>query len=98
MTVSIARTKIFALDGHPEVLITYRVPTAQDFEKIVTNKPGDCELFKEFVTTVEGVTDETGTPCKAADIVLLPGSWPIVTGVAKAVIESATLGLDGKNE
>ncbi len=97
MIVSIEREKTWVMEGHDEVRITYRVPTAEDFEKLISQKPGDCDVFKTFATKVDGITDEAGTPYKPEDIAQLPGSWPVVTGVAKAVMEAATLGIEGKN-
>lgn len=97
MIVSIEREKVFTLEGHDEVRITYKVPTAEDFEKLISTKPGDCDVFNTFALKVEGITDEAGTPYRVEDIAQLPGSWPIVTGLAKAVMEAATLGIEGKN-
>ena len=98
MIISIERQKNWTMEGHPEVKVAYKVPTAEDFEKIVTDKPSDCDLFKKFVTGISGVTDEQGTAYKPEDIVQLPGTWAIVTGVARGIVESATLGAEGKNE
>ncbi len=97
MIISIEREKTYVPDGFPEVTISYKVPTAEDFEKIIREKPGDCDVFKAFVKKVGGVTDEQGNGYKPEDIVQLPGTWPMVTGAAKEIIESATLGADGKN-
>ncbi len=98
MIISIEREKTYVPDGCPDVRISYKVPTAEDFEKIIREKPGDCDVFRTFVKKVEGVTDEQGNGYKPEDIVQLPGTWPMVTGVAKAIVESATLGAEGKNE
>lgn len=97
MTISIERTRTYHDERYPEVGVEYKVPTAEDFERLLSDKPGDCEVFKTFALKVTGLTDESGQTYKAEDIPQLPGTWLLVSGVAKAVLESATLGLDGKN-
>lgn len=97
MVITLARELTYSWDKHPEVKVTYRVPTAEDVEKLLREKPGDCEVFSSFATKVDGLTDDAGKAYGIEDIVKLPGLWMLVTGVAKAVMEAATIGVDGKN-
>lgn len=97
MIISIERVKSYSPENAPEVVVTYKVPTAEDFEQIIREKPGDCEVFNEFVISLEGLTDSDGKVIDPKEVTKTPGTWSLVTGVAKAIIEAATLGPDAKN-
>ncbi len=77
--------------------VTIKIPTAIATAELMKNNLTDIDLFKKFTIKVScpGIAEIDGnTP---SNIITLPGTYGIVTHVAKEIVKSAVLSVKEKN-
>ncbi len=73
--------------------VTFKVPTAEDMERVMQEKPSDTKLFQEFVVKTEHLEiDATGTSHTAATLVSAPGTYALISEVAGEIMRYGVLG------
>lgn len=77
--------------------VTFKVPTAEDMERVMQEKPSDTKLFQEFVVRTERLeADAAGTPHTASSLVSAPGTFALISEVAGEIMRYGLLGEDEK--
>lgn len=109
MIISIQREKTF----HPkccrtvedieqkkesEVEITYKVPTAEDFENFVQGKLSDTEVYRKSILKIKGLyRSDTNKEVTERELPTLPGSRALISEISKKVLNEYGFTLEEKN-
>lgn len=89
------KSKEYTLAGKM-VVVTWKVPTPVDMTEIALKGDRYIDFFKNFVTNIDSeITEIHGA--FPSDVVKLPGTWGLVTKVAKDIVLSSVIGEDEKN-
>ena len=89
------KSKDYTLAGK-SVSVTWKVPTPVDMTEIALKGDRYIDFFQKFVTDIASEIKEL-EGAFPSDVVKLPGTWGLVTKVAKDIVLSAVIGDDEKN-
>ena len=87
------KSKEYTLAGK-KVIVTWKVPTPIDMTEIALK--GDRYIFKNFVTNIDSEIAEL-REAFPADVIRIPGTWGLITNVAKDIVLSSVIGEEEKN-
>lgn len=83
------KTKVYTLAGK-SVSVTWKVPTPIDMTEIALKGDRYIDFFQRFVTDIQ--SEITGLHRTfPSDVVKLPGTWGLVTKVAKDIVRSSVI-------
>lgn len=89
------KSKEYTLAGK-SVWVTWKVPTPVDMTEVALKGDRYVDFFKGFVTDISSeITELNGA--FPSDVVKLPGTWGLVTKVAKDIVLSSVIGEEEKN-
>ncbi len=104
MVLSIAKKKTItpkAMGNRKEDIpatVTFRVPTSAEVEQdILKDQLSNSAMFAKFVTETTYTTEDL-KPIKPSDIPLLGGTFALISEVAEAIVHSAMIGVESKND
>ena len=89
------KTKEYTLAGK-SVRVTWKIPTPVDMTEVALKGDKYIDFFQRFVTDIVSEIKEL-EGAFPSDVVKLPGTWGLVTKVAKDIAISSVLGDDEKN-
>lgn len=89
------KSKDYTLAGK-KVSVTWKVPTPIDMTEIALKGDRYIDFFKNFVTNIDSEIAEL-KEAFPADVVRFPGTWGLVTNVAKDIVLSSVIGEEEKN-
>lgn len=88
-------SKDYTLAGK-SVRVTWKIPTPVDMTEVALKGDKYIDFFQRFVTDIASEIKEL-EGAFPSDVVKLPGTWGLVTKVAKDIAISSVLGDDEKN-
>lgn len=88
-------SKDYTLAGK-SVTVTWKIPTPVDMTEVALKGDKYIDFFQRFVTDIGSEIKEL-EGAFPSDVVKLPGTWGLVTKVAKDIAISSVLGDDEKN-
>lgn len=89
------KSKDYTLAGK-KVIITWKVPTPIDMTEIALKGDRYIDFFKNFVTNIDSEIAEL-REAFPADVIRIPGTWGLITNVAKDIVLSSVIGEEEKN-
>ena len=89
------KSKDYAL-ADKNVSVTWKVPTPVDMTEVALKGDKYIDFFQRFVNNISSDIPELHGAFPS-DVVKLPGTWGLVTEVAKDIILSSVIGDEEKN-
>ena len=89
------KSKEYTLAGK-KVNVAWKVPTPIDMTEIALKGDRYVDFFQNFVTDITSEILELNRAFPS-DVVKLPGTWGLITKVAKDIVLSSVIGEEEKN-
>jgi hypothetical protein len=98
MRITIQREKTFESTVCPGVKITFKVPSAEKYEKYVSgNGMNNTAIYRDAILKIEGLEDESGNPITEKDLPTLPNTWALIQEIAFKVVAETKFTVSEKN-